>query len=94
MTRSGRATKQRTPFWLRPATALVTETIEGDPISYRGAMRRADAHLWQKAIDEELASLVKNDIYDVVRSGCTPAGTKAIACKWVFKRKPLPDGFF
>ena len=45
-------------------------------------------------MNEELASLVKNNVYDIVGGGHTPAGTSIIACKWVFKRKLLPHEAF
>ncbi|KFD60695.1 hypothetical protein M514_27126 [Trichuris suis] len=62
---------------------------EGDPVSYRDAIRRPDAHDWLAAVDEELASHHKNHSWEV----CSlPEGKKAIKSKWVFKTKCKIDG--
>ena len=39
---------------------------------------------WQLAMEEEMASLYKNDTWDLVK---LPTDRKAIGCKWVFKVK-------
>ena len=39
---------------------------------------------WKLAMEEEMASLYKNDTWDLVK---LPTDRKAIGCKWVFKVK-------
>ena len=59
-----------------------------DPTSYKEAISK-DKVKWQAAIDAELDSLEKNNVWDLVP---LPEGRKVIGCKWVFKTKVSPDG--
>ncbi|OWY90374.1 hypothetical protein PHMEG_00041516 [Phytophthora megakarya] len=52
-------------------------------------MARPDAARWREATDAEIASLLKNKTWTLVK---LPAGKRALACKWVFKRKFNSDG--
>src|SRR2546430_13599661 len=59
-----------------------------EPTSYWNAVGCAEHAQWQKAIDEEYASLQKNSTWSLER---LPPNRKAIACRWVFKKKINAD---
>lgn len=40
--------------------------------------------VWKKAMDEELASIERNDTWDLMEH---PTGKKVIGLKWVYKTK-------
>jgi reverse transcriptase-like protein len=63
----------------------------GDPLSYSDALRQ-DPSNWLPAIKEELDSHKENGTWIVQETSQMPKGSKSIPGKWVFKRKPLPDG--
>ncbi len=63
--------------------------IRQDPVSYKEAMKAADAEEWAKACQYEMDALSKNDTWELVN---LPPGRKAIKSKWVFKLKA--DGCF
>ena len=46
--------------------ALATIEAETDPKSYSEAMARSDKDHWIKAMEEEMASLKKNKVYELV----------------------------
>ena len=56
-----------------------------EPQSYTEAINCAQKQLWQVSIDDEYASLIKNETW---RLTTLPAGREAIKCRWVFKIKP------
>ena len=64
-------------------------TTEHEPQTLREALARSDASQWRAAADEELESLVRNDVFELAE---LPPGRRAIGCKYVFKRKHGPDG--
>ena len=53
-------------------------------MSYKQALLSPARSSWQKAIDEEMASIRANDTFSLVP---LPPGRKAVGCKWVFKLK-------
>ncbi|GJT86972.1 zinc finger, CCHC-type containing protein, partial [Tanacetum coccineum] len=59
-------------------------SIEEDPRTYNEAMQSRDAAFWKEAIDDEVASIMKNNTW--VLSDLPPG------CKWIFKRKMKVDG--
>lgn len=69
--------------------AAVAHGMGLDPATYREAMARPDAARWREATDAEIASLLRNKTWTLVK---LPAGKRALACKWVFKRKFNSDG--
>ena len=48
-----------------------------------------DGKLWKKVMVDEMASLHKNEAWDLVE---LPAGRKPIGSKWVFKKKTNAEG--
>jgi hypothetical protein len=48
-----------------------------------------DGNLWKKAMDEEMATLDKNDAWDLVEF---PTGRNPSRSKWVFKKKLKEEG--
>lgn len=63
--------------------------VDGDPVSMKEAMARADRSEWKKAIDCEYDALIKNGTWtecDLLKN------RQAISCKWVFKLKRTAHG--
>src|SRR5713226_1564734 len=69
--------------------AAAPAAIGRDPVSYKEAMKAADAEEWAEACQYEMDALLKNDTWELVN---LPPGRKAIKSKWVFKLKA--DGCF
>jgi hypothetical protein len=55
-----------------------------DPRTVREAVDSEDGNLWKRAMEEEMASLDKNEASDLVE---LPTGRNPIGRKWVFKKK-------
>jgi transposase InsO family protein len=82
------------PFWMvsprHQALVSAADVGAGDePKTLAEALARPDATKWRAAVDEELQSLVKNGVYELVD---LPPGRTALACKYVFKIKHNADG--
>ncbi|KAL0287616.1 UNVERIFIED_CONTAM: Retrovirus-related Pol polyprotein from transposon TNT 1-94 [Sesamum calycinum] len=63
--------------------------LEGDPKTFTEAMTSRDAVFWKEAVNDEMDSLLANNpcvLTDL------PPGSKAIGCKWVFRRKYNTNG--
>ncbi|KAM2628345.1 hypothetical protein TB2_001696 [Malus domestica] len=58
---------------------------EDDPISFNQAVSSARSKLWYAAMEEELHSMHKNDVWTLVPND--QQVTKVIGCKWVYKTK-------
>ena len=59
-----------------------------EPASYQEAIRCADKNKWTAAMDEEIASLHSNNVWELVE---LPRDAKPITCKWVYKIKYNTD---
>ena len=59
-------------------------TDEGELESFQEVQSHKDKQSWMKAMHEEMNSLHKNNIYELVE---LPKGKKALRNKWVFKLK-------
>ena len=59
------------------------------PIVVKQALSSPDAEKWAKAMEAELESLHKNQVWELSE---LPPGRKAVRSKWVFKRKHDADG--
>lgn len=84
------------PYNLRPRASRALEAkatrqweLENDFSGYERAMARPDAELWKEAINDELASLAKNDTWRVTT---LPHGRLPLTTTWVFKVKTKGDG--
>ena len=62
---------------------------ENDPITYGDAMTCDQSSKWNEAMIDELISMEKNDVWELVKleNRC-----KLVGCKWVFKIKLDPNG--
>lgn len=65
------------------------EFVENEPRTIAEAKQRDDWLEWEKAINEEYPSLIKNNTWTECE---LPRGRKSISCKWVFKVKRNSDG--
>jgi hypothetical protein len=68
--------------------ALSMDALPREPKTYAEAISGKDKLRWKEAMEEEIASLIKNDVYELVP---LPTDRKIISCKWVFKIKTNPD---
>lgn len=82
--RSGRKTQPPSMYGEWAMIAGIEE-----PDSYAAAMKSEDVQKWRTAMDKEMQSLKKNDVWDLVK---LPPGRKTIGCKWVYKVKMNADG--
>ncbi|GKB14471.1 RNA-directed DNA polymerase, eukaryota, reverse transcriptase zinc-binding domain protein, partial [Tanacetum coccineum] len=63
----------------------VEEEVESlEPTTYREAITSKDTDMWIAAMGEEIESLHKNKIWELVQ---LPERRKVVGCKWVFKMK-------
>lgn len=85
--RSGRQRKPTRQWWTT-STCLSVISSE-DPVSVQEAMSRSDAQQWREAMNAEIDSIRKNNVYSVTE---LQEGRKAIGCKWVFKIKKDGNG--
>ena len=66
-----------------------TFLVEGDPLTYQKVMTSIDATFWKAAINNEFESIIQNNTQVL---SYLPLRSKAIRCKWVFKKKQKPNG--
>lgn len=70
--------------------AVVTAGVDiSEPQSYAAALSGEHAEQWQKAMDEEMASLLSLQTWELSE---LPPGRKALPVKWVYKVKRDPNG--
>jgi len=62
---------------------------DDDPRTMKEVVDLEDGKLWKEAMVDEMASLHKNEAWDLVE---LPAGRKPIGSKWVFKKKTNAEG--
>jgi hypothetical protein len=62
---------------------------DDDPRTVREAVDSEDGNLLKRAMEEEMASLDKNEAWDLVE---LPTGRKPIGSKWVLKKKLNAEG--
>jgi hypothetical protein len=66
--------------------ALMTQLIDVEPSSYESI---AWHKVWQEAMMEEYASIMKNDVWEVV---LRPEDKRVVGSKWIYKVKHAADG--
>ena len=64
-------------------------SCDGDPVTVKEALEDEDSAGWIKAMEEEMSALAINKTWILT---LMPAEKKAIRCRWIFKRKKVPDG--
>ena len=69
------------PIWLVRAQH---QAVISEPSTLDEALASEEAELWQQAMDEEMASLLKNNTWTLEYP---PSGITPIPVKWVFKVK-------
>jgi hypothetical protein len=58
--------------------------MEGDPTSFKEAMRNAYSSKWLDAMEDEMRSMSINKVWDLEE---IPKGVKTVGFKWVYKMK-------
>ena len=59
------------------------------PTTYSEALKSIEATKWQKAMDDEMTALTKNEMYELVTP---PEGRQIVGGRWVFAIKTGPNG--
>ena len=85
--RETRLSKRYTPYDFHSNFAL--SITDDDPRTIREAVDLEDGNLWKRAMEEEMASLDKNEACDLVELS---TGRNPIGNKWVFKKKLNAEG--
>jgi len=67
---------------------MATEELK-EPTTYNEAVNGPDANMWEKAMDEEMTSLLSNGTWILKE---IPEGVKPIPVKWVYKIKKDATG--
>lgn len=68
--------------------ALSVDSLPTEPKSYQEAISGKDSIRWKNAMQEEMESLLKNEVWELVP---LPKDRKPISCKWIYKIKMNPD---
>ena len=64
---------------------VVTRNVTSEePDNFKQAMRNKDKTKWMAAMEEEMASLKKNNIWTLVKKS---VDQKLLGCKWIYKLK-------
>ena len=58
--------------------------MEGDPTSFKEAMRSAHSSKWLEAMQDQTKSMNTNSVWDIE---IISKGAKTVGCKWVYKTK-------
>ena len=58
--------------------------MEGDPISFKEAMRSVYSSKWQETMEVEMNLMNTNDVWDLEE---IPNGAKTVGCEKVYKTK-------
>ena len=84
-----RSARSRQPPDFYGIRVNVASELLNEPTSMTEALASPDKVKWKEAMEKEMESLQKNDVWDLVE---LPKGRKAVGSKWVFKLKVGPDG--
>jgi hypothetical protein len=66
--------------------ALMSDLIDREPSSFQEA---SEQQVWRDAMVEEHASIMKNDVWEVVPR---PEGKSVVGSRWIYKIKHVADG--
>jgi len=82
--RSGRQTKAR-DFWEGGFAALLAVMAVAEaPVHYKDVLNRKDRRKWERAMDTEYKSIMKNKTWKLV---ARPTGANVIGSRWTYKLK-------
>jgi hypothetical protein len=84
-----RTRQQAGEWWKTAPTSAALLATQKDPVSVKEALASEEAEQWQRAMDEEMASLLENQTWTLEP---LPEGVKPIPVKWVFKIKRNANG--
>ena len=88
--RSGRIRSESERYgYLVSQTEDVLLIDEDEPTSYSEAMMGPESEKWLEAMNSEMDSMSKNQVWSLVD---LPEGIRPIGCKWIFKKKKDMDG--
>ena len=68
---------------------FLTYLLEKEPQSFNEAMSTPETPMWKEAVNSEIESIMQNHTWELV--DLSPR-SKALGCKWIFKRKMKTDG--
>ena len=74
------------------ASSCAARIMFEDPTTVREALAGPDAAEWQDAIDEEVNSLIKFQVFEVVTKETALKAGRLMKCKWILKTKRLKSG--
>ncbi|RVW57769.1 Retrovirus-related Pol polyprotein from transposon TNT 1-94 [Vitis vinifera] len=77
-------TSEEQPVIDQNDSQMAEEIGREEPRSYKEAMESKDSKKWLSSMDDEMASLRKNQTWELVP---LPEGVKPVDCKWLFKIK-------
>ena len=77
------------PNYMNFKTLVTAEESEMDPITFEEAMSRPDAAKWKIAMQDELDSLDKNQVWTLINP---PKHKNIVSNRWVYRIKRSPDG--
>ena len=84
-----RSARERQPTDFYGARVNIASEVVNEPASMTEALASPDKEKWIDAMEMEMESLHKNEVWDLVK---LPKDRKAVGSKWVFKLKVGPDG--
>jgi len=73
-------------------TAGISLLEQRTPATYHEAMSSKDSAQWQAAMNKEMSSCHKHQVWDLVDRSTLPAGSNILPNKWVFKIKTDGSG--
>ena len=86
----GKIQRERNPTTrLKQYLTFISEENNDDPLTVKEALSSLDSNKWVEAIEEELDSIIKNNVCKLVD---LPKDRKPIGNKWILKRKYKSDG--
>ena len=68
---------------------FLTYLLEGEPQTYKEAVRCSEGPQWKEAIKSEIDSILQNHTWELVD---LPPGCKPLSYKWIFTKKRRVDG--
>lgn len=73
------------PEWYNQTSLF---TAAGTELTVGEALSSSESAQWRKAMDEELESFRKNEVFELVDP---PKGATIVQCRWVLKKKTKSD---